>query len=86
MKFSFLKNPVVRFLVIVFALFILWYFVYDLWLHPNEKFDLFVVDITVSASKWILEALGYVVYTGEDRLIGIDGASGLWVGDNCNGI
>jgi len=86
MKFPFLKNPVVRFLVIVFALFILWYVVYDLWLHPNEKFDLFVVDITISASKWILESLGYVVYTGEDRLIGIDGASGLWVGDNCNGI
>lgn len=86
MKFSFLKNPVVRFLVIVFALFILWYCVYNLWLHPNEKLDLFVVDMTISASKWILELLGYSVYTGADRLIGVDGASGLWVGDNCNGI
>ncbi len=86
MNFSFLKNPVVRFLVIVFALFILWYLVYNLWLHPNEKLDLFVIDITISLSKWILELLGYVVYTGADRLIGVDGASGLWIGDNCNGI
>ena len=86
MNFSFLKNPVVRFLLLVFSLYILWYLVYNLWLHPDERLDLFVIDITVSLSKNILEALGYTVYTGADRLIGIDGASGLWIGDNCNGI
>lgn len=86
MNISFLKNPVFRFLSTVFLLYILWYLVYNLWLHPNEKFDLFVIDITVSLSKWILELFGYVVYTGSDRLIGIDGTGGLWIGDNCNGI
>lgn len=86
MNFSFLKNPVVRFLVIVFTLFILWYLVYNLWLHPAERLDLFVIDMTVSMCKWVLELLGYAVYTGADRLIGIDGSSGLWIGDNCNGI
>lgn len=86
MKFSFLKNPVVRFLLLVFTLYILWYLIYDLWLHPQEKLDLFVIDLTISLSKWIMEVFGYTVYTGADRLIGIDGASGLWVGDNCNGI
>jgi exosortase family protein XrtF len=47
---------------------------------------MFVIDLTISMSKWVLETMGYVVYTGADRLIGIDGASGLWIGDNCNGI
>lgn len=86
MKFNSLKNPIVRFLVIVFALYLLWYLVYNLWLHPNERLDLFVIDITISMSKWALETLGYTVYTGADRLIGIDGASGLWIGDSCNGM
>lgn len=86
MKFSFLKNPLIRFLISVFVLYILWYLIYDLWLHPNEKLDLFVIDITISISKWLLELFGYTVYTGADRLIGVDGASGLWIGDNCNGI
>ena len=86
MNFSFLKNPVVRFLIKVFALYLIWYLVYNLWLHPNETMDLFVIDTTVSISKWILESFHYLVFTGADRLIGIDGASGLWIGDNCNAI
>ena len=86
MKFSFLKNPLIRFLVSVFVLYLLWYLIYNLWLHPDERLDLFVIDRTVSASKWILELFGYSVYTGADRLIGVDGTSGLWIGDNCNGI
>ncbi len=86
MNFSFLRNPVVRFLISVFTLYIIWYFVYKLWIQPGQKLDLFVIDLTISISKWILEFLGYTVYTGADRLIGVDGASGLWIGDNCNGI
>ena len=51
-----------------------------------ETLDLAVIDITVSISKWILELFNYSVFTGGDRLIGIDGSGGLWVGDSCNGI
>ena len=86
MIFSFLKNPITRFLITVLLLLLSWYCIYDLWLHPAEKMDLFVIDKTISVSKWILETLGYTVYTGSDRLIGIDGANGLWIGDNCNAI
>ncbi len=86
MNFSFLKNPVVKFLLLVFSLYFAWFLIYDLWLHPDERLDLMVIDLTVLLSKNILELFGYVVYTGADRLIGIDGASGLWIGDNCNGI
>jgi exosortase family protein XrtF len=86
MNFSFLKNPITRFLLTILSFYLIWYLVYDLWLHPAEKLDLFVIDITVAASKWLLELFGYLVFTGSDRLIGVDGTSGLWIGDNCNGI
>ena len=80
------KNRIIRFLITLFSFYILWYLVYDLWIHPNEKLDLLVIDFTIAISKWILELLGYSVYTGADRLIGVDGTGGLWIGDNCNGI
>ena len=48
--------------------------------------DLFVIDKTIAFSKWILESLGYTVFTGAERVIGVDGTGGLWIGDNCNGV
>ncbi|MCW3082638.1 MAG: hypothetical protein JWP12_4 [Bacteroidetes bacterium] len=80
------KNPVVRFLISIFLLYLGWYCIYNLWLHPNETTDHFVVDVTITISKFILQSLGYVVFTGVDRVIGVDGTGGLWIGDNCNGI
>jgi exosortase family protein XrtF len=47
---------------------------------------MFVIDSTIIISKWILELFGYVVFTGVERVIGVDGTGGLWIGDNCNGI
>ena len=86
MNVSFLKNPTTKFLVFVFLFYLSWYFIYNWWIHPLETVDLFVIDITVSIIKWILELMNYKVFVGADRLIGIDGTSGLWVGDNCNAI
>ena len=86
MNFVFYKNPVIRFLINVFVLYIVWYCIYNLWLHPQQTIDLWVIDFTIHISKWILESLGYIIFTGADRLIGIDGTGGLWIGDNCNGI
>lgn len=80
------NNRIAKFLITLFSFYVGWYLIYNLWLHPNEKLDLFVIDITVTISKWILETLGYTVFTGADRLIGVDGTGGLWIGDNCNGI
>lgn len=82
----FLKKPVSRFLLTVLVLYLLFYFVYNVWIHPGEKVDLFVIDITISLSRFILEAMGYTVFTGTERVIGVDGTGGLWIGDNCNGI
>lgn len=83
---SFLQKPIIRFLVTVFVLYIFWYLIYDLWLHPNQSLDLMVVDFTIYLSKFLLETAGYTVFTGAERVIGIDGSGGLWIGDNCDGI
>jgi exosortase family protein XrtF len=86
MNLHILKKPINRFLLLILAFYLGWYLIYNLWLHPAETLDLFVIDVTVAVSKKILELLGYTVFTGSDRLIGIDGTGGLWIGDNCNGI
>ncbi|MDQ3046981.1 MAG: archaeosortase/exosortase family protein [Bacteroidota bacterium] len=84
MRFASLKNPIVRFLVIIFFLFLAWYLLYELWIHPAGQLDMLVIDFTITISKWILEAAGYVVFTGSERVIGVDGTGGLWIGDSCN--
>lgn len=86
MNLQFLKKPLNRFLLLILAFYLGWYLIYNLWLQPAETLDLFVIDVTVVVSKKLLELLGYTVFTGSDRLIGIDGTGGLWIGDNCNGI
>ncbi len=83
---SFLKKPVIRFLLTVSILYISWYLIYDLWLHPMKTLDMIIVDTTIFLSRFILETFGYTVFTGSERVIGIDGSGGLWIGDNCNGI
>jgi exosortase family protein XrtF len=86
MSLSFLKNPIIAFLLKALLLYTAWFFIYEMWLHPRQTLDIFVIDLSIRPSKYILELLGYGVFTGLDRLIGIDGFPGLWVGDNCNGI
>lgn len=79
-------NLILKILLRLLFLYIGWFLVYNLWLHPQETLDLFVVDNSIFFSKKVLEAFGYQVFTGADRLIGIDGSGGLWIGDSCNGI
>ncbi|HVA98035.1 MAG TPA: hypothetical protein VNG53_03995 [Bacteroidia bacterium] len=86
MNTSLIKNPIVLFLLKALALYLLWYVLYVLWLHPYEKCDLFVIDKTLAMSKKTLELMQFKLFTGTDRLIGIEGTNGLWMGDNCNGI
>ena len=87
MNIALLKNnPIARFLVKAILLYIAWFLLYELWLHPQQTIDIWVIDITTGISKWILELMGYKVFTAASRLIGIDGFPGLWVGDNCNGL
>jgi exosortase family protein XrtF len=87
---SLIKNPAIIFFLKALGLYIAWFMLYELWLHPDTKFDLLVIDNIIWLSSGILEGLGYTLinypYDKALRSIGIDGTHGLWVGDPCNGI
>jgi exosortase/archaeosortase family protein len=84
--FRFLRTPLNSFLFKSLGLYVLWYVIYELWLHPTEKLDVWVIKQTLKTALLILKLLGYSTFSGSDRLIGIDGANGLWMGDNCDSI
>ncbi len=84
------NDPLYRFLLKAVFLFIAWYFLYDLWLHPAGGIDMIVIKSLEQASYVVLETLGYVTLEASHveniRTIGIDGTHGLWIGDPCNGL
>ena len=91
MRVSFFKNPAVRFVFFCFVLYIIWYLVYELWLHPIRFLDKPVVQSIVFLSEKILTFFGYelVDFTRIDSnisAIGIDASHGVQIGDPCNGI
>ena len=77
--------PVIRFLFFALLLYISWYLVYDLWLHPWGRLDKLVIDNSVGVTKFILHLFGYSTFT-EQRTVGISGTGGAWIGDPCNGV
>jgi exosortase/archaeosortase family protein len=83
---SILKNPLYRFLLNALGFYILWYIAYDLWLHPKETIDTYIVRETMLFARHILDFLGFTTFSNEARLVGIDGTPGLWMGDNCDSI
>ncbi|UTW62736.1 archaeosortase/exosortase family protein [bacterium SCSIO 12741] len=86
------SNPLIRFLVFSVLLYVLWYVLYELWIHPQGAVDAFAINQIVEHARFILEAIGYRlnpddVYAGEFvNTIGILGTAGVWIGDPCNGI
>ena len=83
---NFISQPIVKFLLIFAGLYVLWFLVYDLWLHRAGTLDETVVLWSMIVSQDILEILGYTVYTDGVRTIWIEGSSGLWIGDSCNAV
>lgn len=85
------KNPTLFFLFKALILYILWYFVYELWLNPSGVVDSWIINNLVHSGEFILTKLGYTLipepFLKENiRTLGIDGTHGLWIGDPCNGL
>lgn len=78
-------SPLIKFLVKALLVYISWYLLYDLWLHPHGVIDAFVTENAMKLSGWILNALGFVVYI-KGHHIGIEPVRGVSIGDPCNGI
>ena len=79
-------NKFQRFLIVAGVVYFSWYLLYQFVIHPWKKVDLFVINNTISVSNHILKVLNYRTFTGEERVIGVDGSPGLWIGDKCNGV
>jgi|ERR1051326_2699214 exosortase/archaeosortase family protein len=81
-----LKEPIVRFLLIGFFLYLSWLALYEWWIHPMEWVDKAVIDNTLLISQKILTRLGYETALNGSRMIFVKGTRGLFLGDSCNGI
>lgn len=84
-------NPLIVFLIAAGVLLLGWNLLYELYLHPYTLIDRYVVDNLIFFSSIILEAMGYQLMPSppaaqQIRTIGIDGTTGVWIGDPCNGI
>lgn len=84
------EDPLYKFLLKGLGIYIVWYLIYDLWLHPMGKVDMVVIKTLEKASCFLLDSFGYVTleesHVENIRTIGIDGTHGLWIGDPCNGL
>lgn len=71
------------------ALYIGWTVLYEWVIQPNGWLDQLVINDSSRWSLFLLETLGYDTFMGNHptiRTIGIEGTTGLWIGDPCDGI
>lgn len=80
------NEPIVKFLTIGFILYLSWLALYEWWIHPAGWADSAIINNTISISASVLEFLGYEVEHNNNRMIGVKGTPGLFIGDSCNGI
>lgn len=85
------QNPLARFLLTALLLFVGWFLVYNLVIHPWGKLDALVIDNLSDLGNGVLALLGYDVlpeYALDHgyRTVIIDGSHGIWIGDPCNGL
>ena len=85
------NNPLFRFVVFAFSLYIFWFLIYDNWLQPNRTIDTWVIVSIIDHVGLVLQLFGFEsgsssYYGPEIRTIGIVGSSEVWIGDSCNGI
>lgn len=80
-----LKTPIAQFILKAFAIFVIWYVVYELWLLPDGRLDEWVSLNIVSVSSGIVRLFGYETWT-VNRIIGIGENGGIELVDGCTGI
>jgi len=85
------RDPLVRFFLAAGALYLGWYLLYDLVIHPWGWLDHALIDQLIRLSGLILTGLGETmipepVNAEMIRTIGVEGGHLLWIGDPCNGL
>ncbi|MBX2973825.1 MAG: archaeosortase/exosortase family protein [Flavobacteriales bacterium] len=83
-------DPVLRFLLTGVALYTAWYLLYEFVLHPHGVLDRAAIDSLVWLAGGMLQFMGYELLPDpgfdNNRYLGIQGGSHLWIGDPCNGV
>lgn len=83
------ERRLLLFIGIFLALYLGWMMLYEWVIHPWGKLDRLVINDSSLWALYLLEAFGYPTFSGNNptmRTIGIDGTSGLWIGDPCDGL
>lgn len=84
------RDPLLRFFVLAAGLYVGWYLLYSLVIHPWGVIDRAVIDNIMWLSGGTLTLLGYTLLPDlgidDNRYLGIQGGTHLWIGDPCNGV
>ena len=85
------RDPLVRFFAFAGSLYLGWYLLYDLVIHPWGVLDRALIDQLIRLSGAILRGLGETLIPEPAnaemiRTIGVEGGHLLWIGDPCNGL
>jgi len=80
-----LKSDIAKFLIKALGIYLIWYLVYDCWLLPDGRLDLWMASNVASVCAGVLHSMGFDVYVA-GRMFGIGEAPGIWLADGCTGI
>lgn len=85
------NTTLVRFLVTAIILYVGWTALYELWIHPDRRIELRIVESISFWGTYALEMMGYDLITSEFmnehyRTMGIDGTHGVYISDSCAGL
>lgn len=84
------KQHLRRFFILAPILYIFWFAFYELWFKPHTNIDEALVAAIIKQGVWILDGFGFKTYSDmesiEMRLIGVDGAHPVWIGNPCNAL
>lgn len=80
------SNLLLRFILKALGIYLVWNLIYEKWIGPARSLDEAIIGNTTDIAGFLLEASRFDIFRSTNRLIGIDGSNGLWVGDSCNGL
>jgi len=73
------------FVFLVLAMYGTWYLLYELWISPHTRLDIFFKDLTGDFSHYLLDFLGYDAFY-KNQLVSIDGRACVSIGVPCNAV
>jgi exosortase family protein XrtF len=79
------QKDTIRFLAIAMLLYLVWYFIYDQWLHPDGRLDNWLAVQEAWLSGALLKLFGFAGSASGD-MVKIDGYTVVRIGDPCNGM